>query len=245
MKGRLYTAVITALLVSGLAGCRQLPGKPSEHSEELLRPEEVKDFSKLYASNCAACHGETGRGGPAIALANPEFQALVDNTTLHNTIRDGVAGHLMPAFGSKSGGMLTDEQIDVLVSGMRERWNTATADHAMPPHAATLTGDATHGEAAYQARCASCHSSSGEKATTSILAPAYLDLVSDQALRDTIIAGRPDLGHPDWKATPGHPMTDQEVTDIVAWMASKRDLPSTAKSSPSSQGQQGEHAEHE
>jgi cytochrome c oxidase cbb3-type subunit 3/ubiquinol-cytochrome c reductase cytochrome c subunit len=52
---------------------------------------------------------------------------------------------------------------------------------------------------------------------------SYLALVNDQALRAIIIAGRPDLGHPDWRSTaPGHPMSDQDVTDVVAWMASQR-----------------------
>ncbi len=57
----------------------------------------------------------------------------------------------------------------------------------------------------------------------SITDGSYLALISDQALRAIIIAGRPDLGHPDWRnALPGHPMSDQDVTDVVAWMASQR-----------------------
>jgi hypothetical protein len=48
-------------------------------------------------------------------------------------------------------------------------------------------------------------------------------LVSDQALRTSIIAGRRDLGHPDWRGyPPGQPLTAQQVADVVAWLASKR-----------------------
>jgi membrane fusion protein (multidrug efflux system) len=37
------------------------------------------------------------------------------------------------------------------------------------------------------------------------------------------IAGRPELGAPDWRGNvPGKPMSDQEVTDVVAWLASRR-----------------------
>ena len=47
--------------------------------------------------------------------------------------------------------------------------------------------------------------------------------MSDQNLRTTIIAGRPDLGHPDWRnCVPGRAMTSQEVTDVVTWLAAQR-----------------------
>jgi cytochrome c oxidase cbb3-type subunit 3 len=38
-----------------------------------------------------------------------------------------------------------------------------------------------------------------------------------------VIAGRPDIGQPDWRSDlPGHPMSDQEVTDVVGWLSSQR-----------------------
>ena len=52
--------------------------------------------------------------------------------------------------------------------------------------------------------------------------PAFLALISDQNLRSITIAGRPDQGMPDWRSAGAQPMTDQQVTDIVAWLASKR-----------------------
>jgi cytochrome c oxidase cbb3-type subunit III len=53
--------------------------------------------------------------------------------------------------------------------------------------------------------------------------PAYLALVSDQALRTAVVAGRPDLGMPDWRgAHASEPLGAQEVSDVVAWMASHR-----------------------
>jgi cytochrome c oxidase cbb3-type subunit 3 len=48
-------------------------------------------------------------------------------------------------------------------------------------------------------------------------------LVSDQGLRTIVIAGRRELGAPDWRGNmPGKPMSDREVTDVVAWLASRR-----------------------
>jgi len=47
--------------------------------------------------------------------------------------------------------------------------------------------------------------------------------MSNQALRTVVVAGRPDLGMPDWRGyIDGRTMTPQEIDDVVAWMASKR-----------------------
>jgi cytochrome c oxidase cbb3-type subunit 3 len=212
-----YSSLLFVLLLSG---CDRLPGKPAV---EEIRPDKVKDFSKLYASNCAACHGEDGRNGPSIALANPEYQAIVDDDSLRKAIRDGGPGKLMPGFGASAGGMLTDDQIEVLVKGIRQRWykKGLLQGQKVPSYKATRQGDPTHEQQAFQTYCASCHN---EKNGSSILDASYLKLVSDQSLRDLIIAGRPDLGHPDWSHDlPGHALSDQDVTDIVAWMARQRD----------------------
>jgi len=50
-------------------------------------------------------------------------------------------------------------------------------------------------------------------------------LVSDQALRSIVVAGRPDIGHPDWRNDkPGSPLSAQNVTDIVTYLGSLRSL---------------------
>jgi hypothetical protein len=50
-------------------------------------------------------------------------------------------------------------------------------------------------------------------------------LISDQGLRTIVITGRPDFGAPDWRGNvPGRPMTDQEISDVVAWLSSQRPL---------------------
>ncbi len=47
-------------------------------------------------------------------------------------------------------------------------------------------------------------------------------MISDQNLRSITIAGRPDEAMPDWRNDAELPMTDQQVTDILAWLATKR-----------------------
>ena len=63
-------------------------------------------------------------------------------------------------------------------------------------------GDAGRGRAASTpppARAATDQTARAGRRAGSIVDPAYLALVSDQALRTTVIAGRPDLGMPDWR----------------------------------------------
>ena len=73
--------------------------------------------------------------------------------------------------------------------------------------------------------CAGCHGNNGQGGdrASSIVHGSYLALVSDQGLRTAVIAGRPDLGAPDWRGNvPGKSMTPQDVADVVAWLAAQR-----------------------
>src|SRR3984957_19124420 len=104
-----------------LAACSTPDGQPQTNSEPAA-PSQVSDFGTLYAQNCAGCHGAEGRGGAAIALANPVYLAIVDETAVRNVVGKGVHGTAMPAFAQSAGGMLTEQQIDVLTNGIFSRW---------------------------------------------------------------------------------------------------------------------------
>ena len=108
----------------------------------LWRPNQVLDFTTLYAQNCAGCHGAQGRGGAAIALADPVYLAIVDEGAMRKVIANGVHGTSMPAFAQSAGGMLTDKQIDVITSGIFSRWaRKGILDGSNPPsYAATDYG---------------------------------------------------------------------------------------------------------
>ena len=77
------------------------------------------DFNTLYARNCAGCHGRGGKGGAAIPLSDPVFLAIADDAAIRRTAANGVPGTPMPAFAQSAGGMLTDQQIDAIVGGIR------------------------------------------------------------------------------------------------------------------------------
>jgi mono/diheme cytochrome c family protein len=221
-----YHFVFVALTAILTSGCGAPHGQPDKGSE-VLAPNEVLEFAALYAGNCAGCHGSDGRGGAAIALANPVYLAIADDTAIRKVIANGVRGTAMPAFAESAGGLLTDAQIDVLTRDIRLRWSKQgildTA--AAPTYAPKSAGDAQRGEVAYKAYCESCHGPGGDGGPkgSAITNDSFLALVSDQGLRTIVIAGRPELGAPDWRGDlPGKPMSDQEVTDVVAWLASRR-----------------------
>jgi mono/diheme cytochrome c family protein len=208
-----------------LAACDSAPGRPAKGSETLA-PTEVVEFRALYAANCAGCHGPEGRGGAAIGLADPVYLAIADDSAIRHVIATGVRGTAMPAFAQSAGGMLADAQIDAIMRGIRKWRQPGLLDAANPPsYAAGGSGDAQRGEGVFQTYCASCHGAHGEGSArgSAIANDSYLALASDQGLRTAVIAGRPDLGAPDWRGNvPGRPMTDDEVTDVVAWLASRR-----------------------
>jgi cytochrome c oxidase cbb3-type subunit III len=219
VTARAILSLIPFTLLVGTLGCERKIGPPNDQ-EELVRPENVASFDRLYKQNCSACHGENGSGGPALDLANPNYQAVVDDVSLKRWITSGMPGTQMPAFGEPAGGFLTPQQVDVLVAGMRARWNNKDQNAAdMPPYFSNAVGNVEHGQDVFRVSCASCHQQRQQKITDA----SYLALVSDQSLRTIVIAGRPDLGHPDWKQVrPGQPLTDQDVSDIVAYLNSLR-----------------------
>jgi mono/diheme cytochrome c family protein len=183
------------------------------------------DFDALYSQNCAGCHGPGGKGGPAIALADPVFLAIADDATIRRTATNGVRGTPMSAFAQSAGGMLTDKQIDALVNGIRSWARPDALRGTTPPsYAAQAAGDRQRGTDVYRTFCSSCHGADGRGGkATSIVDGSYLALVSDQELRLNVILGRSEQGAPDWRSDiPGRPLSEQEISDVVAWLAAQR-----------------------
>jgi len=230
MLGRLIlTAAATLLIVALSASCDRLPGKPDE-AARWKRPTEVVDFDHLYAENCSGCHGADGRLGAARPLNDSLYLALVNDESLRQVIAQGVPKTAMPAFAQQQGGNLTDKQIEVLVQRIRSRWARSDqfAAVTLPAYRTeqdSKSGDVSRGLVVYKSYCAQCHDADGRGHPKggAIVDPNYLALVSDQSLRTTVIVGRSDLRKPDWRDNvPGRPMSPQEISDVVAWIASHR-----------------------
>jgi cytochrome c oxidase cbb3-type subunit III len=225
---------IAALTMFALAGCDAMPGRPRQADRPPLAS-EVTAFTALYGQNCAGCHGADGRLGPARPLNDPIYLALVPRERLRTIIAQGVPNTAMPAFSAGAGGALTEAQLDALVSDMVTRWSRPALVQGLtlPPYDAaeavangsSSPGNPEQGREVYAAACADCHGADGRggRKGGSVVDAAYLALVSDQALRTAVIAGRPDLEMPDWRGDiPGRPLTPQQIADIVAWLISHR-----------------------
>lgn len=227
------TVACVVVAISLMTGCGRLPGKPSE-LDRWTSPAAITDFNQLYSQNCAGCHGENGSLGAATALNDSLYLALIGPVAMRQVIATGVSGTAMPGFAVQSGGTLTDKQLDLIVAGMTSAWGRSNQFNqaGLPPYSlqdadakGSASGDASRGAAVYQTYCAQCHGveGSGGPKGGSIVDPNFLALVSDQHLRTTVIAGRPDLGKPNWSANvSGQPMSPQEISDVVAWLSAKR-----------------------
>jgi mono/diheme cytochrome c family protein len=159
-----------------------------------------------------------------LAFAKPE--------TISHVIKNGRRGTPMPAFGTSAGGPLSDQQIEALVQGMIHEWAKPAdfKDAKLPPYsekealaAGEQPGDSVRGERAYFVYCFPCHGSGEGKSAVGPMATAsYLAIASDQILRTTMVNGRTDFGMPDWRHRPPRLITNQEISDIVAYLRTKR-----------------------
>jgi len=223
--------VLALALLLAVAGC----GRP-DPANRPVRPDQILNFAKLYATNCAACHGVDGQLGAGPPLADPLFLTIVPDDALLDVISNGREGTLMPSFAIEQGGILTPEQIKILAKGLKEDW-LPEPDPKLPADLPnflassspdeTPTGDATRGEQVFARACATCHGEAGHGGPTAgdIHASAFLALTSEQFLRRITITGRHDLGMPDYRrleGPEGTALSHQDIDDVVALLSSWR-----------------------
>jgi mono/diheme cytochrome c family protein len=218
--------IILITLAVFATGCDWMPGKPTLAHRWAPDTAET-NFTALYNLHCAGCHaGGDRRLAAARPMDDPVYLAFADPTAFRRAISNGVPGTAMPAFAQSLSGPLTEAQIEAIAANLLAKPSPPPdfSGVKLPPYAARA-GDAKRGAAAYQTYCASCHGAEGKGGEKggSVVDPSYLALVSDQGLRTAVIAGRVDLGMPDWRGyVPGRSMSDAEIADVVAWLVSHR-----------------------
>lgn len=124
------TLIIVVLALTACGGGKQssatptLPPVPSEYAGKTnpLGADAATKGAEVFATNCASCHGEQGRGdGPAAASLDPkpknlaELQTRVADDYLFWRISEGVQGTSMPTWK----GVLTEEQIWQVIAFIR------------------------------------------------------------------------------------------------------------------------------
>jgi cytochrome c oxidase cbb3-type subunit 3 len=134
---RLFFAALTAAVLTG-----NLRGQSGDASAG----------SRIFATNCAGCHGSDARGGErAPNIATARNVASLADSELANFIRNGVPGAGMPAFG-----FLGEEGIRNVVAFLRELQGKTSA--------VKITGDDGVGHSLFfgSAGCSECHMMHGQ-----------------------------------------------------------------------------------
>jgi len=180
--------------------------------------------AKLYARNCAACHGEKGTGSIGVPLALPSFQASISDDYLRKTIHLGRPGRVMPTFSN-----LKEDEIEAIVGYVRT-WNKGPAViYSSKP----VQGNPSHGKQLFQQYCAACHGANGEGAKGTgvtfsrprdlpIMAPAlhnpgFLAAAPDAMIKATLMKGR--QGTP-MRSFLKQGLKEKDINDIVSYVRS-------------------------
>ncbi|MFV0415418.1 MAG: c-type cytochrome [Chthoniobacterales bacterium] len=221
-------------LIFQLASCDWMPGYPKK--SDVWQPSSANlDFDSLFKINCLACHSDGSNLAASMPLADPTYAKWVPAEVLHDVISNGRPGTPMPAFSKPQGGNLTDEQIDILVKGIKSRGEPLQLAEDIPPYFSPTLGDVAQGKKVFTVYCAKCHAQddSDEPEPDSFIHPAYLSLTTDQYIRGIIVVGHPELGmKPLGKRIKGKAISDKEIADIIAWIDTFRPSSNPAKLNP-------------
>ncbi len=188
--------------------------------------ELIEEGARIFAENCAVCHGEDGQGRIGANLAK-DWPSIRPDLQIKETIERGVEGTLMPAWGQLYGGPLDDRQIDAVTAyilswesgGLRLIYPLPTADTRIiltPPPG--VSGDPNRGAQLYAQNCAVCHGSQGQGRIGANLAQNWPSIRPDLRVKTVIENGVEGSVMPAWSQVNGGPLSDQEINDIVAFV---------------------------
>lgn len=166
----------------------------------------------LYETDCAGCHGDSGRGGIAPALGARNFLESVDDEQMRQLISLGVPGTEMVAYSIGYGGPLTSQEIKAIATYLR----SLEEDSVTNPNWRTPLADSSlSGQDLYTMACARCHGI--DRAGIEDLGPdlsstAFALEESDEWLIDRITNGKDDM--PRF----GGVLTAEQIISIVAYL---------------------------
>ena len=120
---------------------------PLLHSQGKYLPLDVESGSRLYRTNCFACHGPEGASIPGVDFRRAQFKRVSSDEDILRVIVTGVPGTAMPPTA------VTDSQRLALVAYIRSLSQSATG-----------TGDASRGRTIVEGKgnCLSCHRINGK-----------------------------------------------------------------------------------
>jgi menaquinol-cytochrome c reductase cytochrome b/c subunit len=187
----------------------------------------------LFAQNCASCHGEFGQGGPNPSgaggtippISTASFLQTRDDTTIRAIIAQGQSDLGMPPFGSASGGLLSDDEIDAIVAFVRSWEANPLVIEPAPAPAPTPIPSGLSSAEIYANLCAQCHGPSGEGGSAPALnTPDFQQSSTDKNIFDAI--SNLDLGYSPMIAW-GKLLSPDQITHLVQYIRGLSIVPST------------------
>jgi len=184
----------------------------------------IQQGAKLYAENCAVCHGAQGEGRVGARLQ--DFPSINPKAFVKATVANGVPGSKMPAWSRARGGPLSDAEIDAIAAFIAT-WTTGdiTPAPTEPPRPVTplptvsgVTGDPTRGAQLFQQNCVVCHGARGEGRVGANLARPLASAFPAALIKQTVSEGVRGSTMPAWAKANGGPLTDQQIDDVTAFV---------------------------
>lgn len=178
----------------------------------------------LYSQHCAQCHGAAGGGGPmqdyegqAPAL-RPDLNPRVDAAYLDLVMATGRMPPAGSPYDNRTRNVILDEQDRLdLIAWMRVELDV----EGDLPEPDPGQGTAAEGQAQWNANCAHCHGATGAGGVAG--AGAWTPSVSDKS--PTVIAEATRVGPFQMPQFRESQISDDEINDIVAFMAEVREEP--------------------
>ncbi|MBL8190211.1 MAG: c-type cytochrome [Acidobacteria bacterium] len=204
----------------------------------LKTPPPLVDPSGMYSSLCARCHGDLGDGKGMISiyldphprdLTKAGFMSSKSDERLMKSIREGVAGTSMPAWGR----VLNDDQIRGVLDHIRKNYVKEPARQLKArqvPDTNPVVADAAsikRGEQIFLQRCTGCHGKKADgKGPNSIdMLPRprnlrnadFVNATNDRRMFESILYGVQGTAMPPWV---DYGLTQKDVGDLVNYLRS-------------------------
>jgi mono/diheme cytochrome c family protein len=185
----------------------------------------VTQGAKLYAANCAVCHGDKGEGRVGARLK--DFPSINPAAFVKATVTNGIPGGKMPAWSKTKGGPLTDAEIDAIAVFVAT-WTTggapAPTEAPQPvtplPTVVGVTGDTARGALVFQQNCAVCHGEKGEGRVGVNLSKPFASAYPAAFVKQVVASGVQGSVMPAWSKGNGGPLTDSQIDDVAAYVLS-------------------------
>lgn len=219
--------LVGLVLLIVLGACAVVLGRASAQAPDTG---QLEQGARLFAQNCAVCHGEHGEGRIGASLAK-DWPSIRPDLTVKATIENGIPGSVMPAWGPAKGGPLSEDDINALVAFILSLSSgngpvitpSGPTPTARPPiaHIPNVQGDPNQGAVLFDKNCAVCHGANGEGRIGAPLAKVWPSVRPDLAIQNTIRNGIPGSVMPAWGQERGGPLSDQNVNDLVSFILSR------------------------